>query len=191
MAKQKGNVVTKGTSGKIGDLIVFRQLKGGRTVLANIPEKRVQKEMSEKQVKQQTKFQKAVIYAQVAIHVPETKDLYSEAAKSKPGHSAYIIAIADYLNAPNIKMVDLSVFTGLKGSEIRVIASDDFLVKSVQVEIYDVDGVLIEEGEANNLAGELWIYTATVDNQNTTGAKIVVSASDLPGNIATEDITLE
>jgi hypothetical protein len=191
MAKQKRNVITHGTSGKVGGLVVFRQLKGGRTVLANIPELQEGREMSEKQVEQQSKFQKAVVYAQVATHVPETEQLYADAAKKNPKLSAYNIAIADYLNAPDIKMVDLSVFTGLKGSEIRIVASDDFLVKNVQVEIYDVDGVLLENGEANNLAGDLWIYTATVDNQNTTGVKIVVSASDLPGNITKKDITLE
>jgi hypothetical protein len=189
MAKQKNNIITQGTSGKLGG-VVFRNLKGGRSVLAKAPEKRSEKETSEKQIEQQTKFQQAVIYATVATRVDETKDLYADAAKKKPGISAYNVAIADYLNAPKIKAIDLSMYTGLKGSEIRIVASDDFLVKEVHVEIYDVNGTLLEEGNANNLAGDLWIYTATVDNQATTSAKIIVAASDLPGNITKEDITL-
>jgi hypothetical protein len=37
MAKQKGNVVTYGLSGKIGDLLVFRQ-KDDQTIVSKIPE---------------------------------------------------------------------------------------------------------------------------------------------------------
>ena len=40
MAKQSNNVVTHGMSGKIGDLLVFRQV-GGKTVIANATPDRV------------------------------------------------------------------------------------------------------------------------------------------------------
>ncbi|MDR1602299.1 MAG: hypothetical protein LBS42_07725 [Tannerella sp.] len=36
MAKQKGNVVTHRLSGKIGDLLIFRQ-RAGKTVVAKVP----------------------------------------------------------------------------------------------------------------------------------------------------------
>jgi hypothetical protein len=36
MAKQKGNVVTFGLSGKAGDLIIFRQ-RDGQTIVAKVP----------------------------------------------------------------------------------------------------------------------------------------------------------
>ena len=39
MAKQGYNVVTHGTSGKIGDLLVFRQ-RDGKTIISKIPQKR-------------------------------------------------------------------------------------------------------------------------------------------------------
>jgi hypothetical protein len=87
-------------------------------------------------------------------------------------------------------MVDFSAYTGAAGDEIRIIASDDFMVKSVYVQINDADGAPIEEGEAVNKAGSLWIYTATQNNNSLTGNKIVISASDLPGNITTEEKSL-
>jgi hypothetical protein len=46
MAKQEGNVVTHGLSGKIGDLLLFRQV-GGKTIVSEIPEQ--SKTASEKQ----------------------------------------------------------------------------------------------------------------------------------------------
>jgi hypothetical protein len=37
MAKQSGNVVTFGLSGKVGDLLIFRQVDG-KTVVSKVPE---------------------------------------------------------------------------------------------------------------------------------------------------------
>jgi hypothetical protein len=187
MAKQKGNVVTHGLSGKIGDLLVFRQVDG-KTVVSKMPEQ--SKTVSEKQKATRKRFQQATIYAQIAIAVPETKDLYAEKAKKQKGITAYNIAVADFLNAPDIETVDLSAYTGTVDDTIRIIASDDFAVKTVFVQINNADGTLVEEGEAINSAANLWIYTATQRNAGLDGNKIVISASDLPGNITTEELSL-
>ncbi|MDR0603005.1 MAG: hypothetical protein LBG80_01710, partial [Bacteroidales bacterium] len=71
-----------------------------------------------------------------------------------------------------------------------IIATDDFAVKSVHVQITYVDGTLIEEGEAVNKVKNLWIYTATTNNRELTGNSIVITAYDLPGNLATEELNL-
>jgi predicted membrane-bound mannosyltransferase len=181
MAKQKGNVVTHGLSGKIGDLLIFRQVNG-QTVVSKIPER--SQTASEKQKEQRKRFQRATVYAKAAVDDPETKALYAgEAGKSK-GKTAYNIAVADFFNAPDIETVDLSDYTGSVGDTVRVAATDDFLVKSVYVSIVDADGATVEEGDAVRGTGNLWIYTATKHNDSVSGYRIEITASDLPGNIA-------
>jgi hypothetical protein len=187
MAKSQKNVVTYGLSGKIGDILVFRQ-RDGKTIVSKMPEQ--SKTASEKQQKQRKRFQKATIYAKVATDDPETKEQYAAKAKKSKGITAYNIAVADFFNAPDIETVDLSAYTGMEGDEIRIIASDDFAVKSVHVQINDADGSPVEAGEAVNRMGNLWIYTATQRNESLVGNKIVVFASDLPGNITTEEKSL-
>ncbi|MDR1340484.1 MAG: hypothetical protein LBK58_10595 [Prevotellaceae bacterium] len=183
MVKQKGNVVTHGLSGKIGDLLVFRQ-RDGQTIVSKIPEQ--QKNASEKQVELRKRFQQATVYAKIAASTPGVKELYAEAAKKRRGMTAYSVAVADYFNAPDIDNVDLSEYAGAEGDEIRIIASDDFAVKSVHVQISNADGYTIEEGYAVNSIGDLWIYTATANNESPDGCKIVVSASDMPGNVTSK-----
>jgi hypothetical protein len=187
MAKQKGNVVTHGLRGKVGGLLVFRQVDG-ETIVSKIPES--SKNVTEGQKKHQKRFQQATIYGKSAVSDPQLKELYDAAAKKKKGLTAYNVAVADFLNAPDIENVDLSAYTGAAGDEIKIIASDDFAVKAVQVSISNVDGTLIEKGYASQSLGNLWIYHATQDNNNTDGDKIVITASDIPGNITTEEMSL-
>jgi hypothetical protein len=182
MARQKRNLLTEGMSGKLGG-IVFRQV-AGETVVSQAPEKS-KKEASEKQKKQKSRFEEATIYAKIATNLEETKDLYANAAKKKKGVSAYNVAVADFLNAPNIKNVDLSAYTSEIDSEIKIIAVDDFMVATVSVEIHAMDGALLEKGYAQHVTGGLWIYKTTQNNPQVEGAKIIVTASDLPGNVAT------
>jgi hypothetical protein len=184
MAKSKNNVLTYGLSGKIGDLLVFRQ-RDGITIVSKMPEQ--QKAVSEKQKANRERFQQAAIYAKIAVEAAETKDLYSEQAKKRKGITAYNVAVADFFNAPDIDTVDLSAYTGAVGEQIRIIVSDDFAVKSVHVKINNADGFLVEEGYASRSAGNLWIYTATQNNESLDGDRILITASDLPGNIVAEE----
>jgi hypothetical protein len=188
MAKQKGNVVTHGLSGKIGDLLVFRQVDG-KTVVSKVPEQK--KAASEKQVKLRQRFQQATVYAKIAAGTPGMKELYEEEAKKRRGMTAYSVAVADFFNAPDIDSVDLSEYSGVAGDEIRIIASDDFAVKSVHVRISNANGAAVEEGYALNSVASLWIYTATANSESPHGCKIVVSASDIPGNVTTVEKNFE
>ncbi|MDR1171716.1 MAG: hypothetical protein LBL24_04605 [Bacteroidales bacterium] len=186
MAKQKGNVVIHGLSGKIGDLLIFRQV-GGKTVVSKVPEQPKTKKVSDKQKAYRKRFQQATLYAKIAVGTPDTKELYDKKANKRSGKTAYHVAIADFLHAPDIHTVDLSQYTGAAGDEIRIEVSDDFAVKSVHVQITNADGSLVEEGDAVNSAGFLWIYAATQNNESLTGDRILVTASDLPGNITTDE----
>lgn len=136
-----------------------------------------------------SRFQEAVIYGKSVLADPTTKALYEE--KTAPGKSAYNVAVADYFNAPNIKEVDLSNYTGEEGSTIRIKATDDFEVADVQVKIANADGTLVEVGNAVLQSdGLFWLYTATKLNESLQGDKITVTVSDIPGNNTIEEKTL-
>ncbi|MDR1169542.1 MAG: hypothetical protein LBK97_01745 [Prevotellaceae bacterium] len=188
MAKSKKNVVTYGLSGKVGDLLVFRQVDG-QTIVSQTPGKSRTPE-SKKQAAHRKRFQQAVLYAQIAIESPETGERY-KAVAAKKGKKAFNLAVADFFNAPDIENIDVSGYCGNAGDQIRIIARDDFAVKSITVRIVNSDGSLVEEGEAVNSVSALWIYTATQDNENLEGDKITVTVSDLPGNVSSDELKIE
>ncbi|MDR2384939.1 MAG: hypothetical protein LBD80_04660 [Tannerella sp.] len=184
MAESKNNVLTHGLRGKVGGMLVFRQMNG-KTFVSTVPEK--SDEVSEKQKTQRRKFRNATIYGKSALENPENREIY-EAAAAKKGRTPFIAAVADFLNAPEIELIDLSDYTGQPGDIIKVEAHDDTLVKEVHVSIINADGSTVEEGQATlDASGYVWTYTAQQNNDNLDGNKIVVSVSDLPGNVTTEE----
>ena len=180
MAESKNNVITHGLSGKLGDLIVFRNWNG-KTIVANKPSPRTS-ELSQAQKEHQKHFQEATIYGKAALTDPTTKAGYEAAASD--GETAYNVSVADFFHAPNIDEINVSKYTGKIGDTITVKATDDFKVTEVSVAIYNADGSEVEHGLAVQSAnGVDWVYTATADNDSLDGDKIVVQASDLPGHI--------
>lgn len=187
MAQSKNNIITHGLSGKIGDLIVFRN-RNGKTIVASKPKERTG-ELSELQKEHHKLFQQAVIYAKSALTNPETKQAYKDAADE--GESAYNVAVADFMNAPDIEEIDLSKYTGKSGDIITITVTDDFMVQEVSVSILNADGTEVEHGLAQSTLGGLqWHYTATAANSSLEGDKIVIRASDLPGNTVEKQETV-
>jgi hypothetical protein len=185
MAKSLNNVITHGLSGKVGDLLIFSQ-RGGKTIVSTAPRKSGKE--SEAQKEHRRKFQQAVLYGKAATADPATAELYaakSGAQKRQPLN----VAVADFFNAPDIEHIDISGYAGRPGDTIRIFVTDDFTVSSVTVSITNADGSPVEEGAATP-AGYLWLYTATAANDTLAGDRILLTASDLPGNIATEEQTL-
>jgi hypothetical protein len=177
MAKSKNNVLTHGLSGKIGDLIVFKQ-RDGKTYVSAAPRKAERE--SEKQKEHRNRFRKAASYAKEAQY----EDNYLAVATQK-GKPAYNLAIADFFNAPNIEKVDVSNYSGKAGDVILITVIDDFAVKAVTVRIIDNEGVLIEESSA--VQSELdyeWVFTAQQNTDNLSGYKLEVLASDIPHNLS-------
>jgi hypothetical protein len=80
MAKSKNNVITHGLSGKVGNLLIFRQVDG-QTIVSKVPAP--PKTSREKQTAHRKRFQQAVLYAKVTISSPETEELYKAAATKK------------------------------------------------------------------------------------------------------------
>jgi hypothetical protein len=180
MSKVAKNIVTHGLSGKLDDLIVFRQ-RAGKTIVAAKPSKMANP--TDVQLQHREHFQEAVIYAKGVLADPQKKEAYEPSATN--GRSVYNVALADFLKAPKIEEIDISDYTGQPGGVIRVRAIDDFKVAEVSVNITTPDGTEIEQGLAVQDTNLLdWIYTATTTNNLIQGNKIVVLVSDVPGGQA-------
>ncbi len=180
MAKVKNNIVTEGLSGMLGDRIVFRQ-RAGKTIVSVKPQ--VSAEKSEAQLKQMLNFKESTIYANKMMKDPIMKEAYG--LRAKPGQSAYTVAMADFLNAPDINLVDFSLYDGKKGSQLIIRASDDHVVTEVRVAIYGLDGTLLEEGNATPEENGLdWAYTTQKATTEVQGNRLEIKAIDLPGNRA-------
>lgn len=186
MAQSKNNIITHGLSGKVGDILVFSQ-RNGKTIVSKVPKKTAQD--SEKQKQHKQKFQEAVLYAKNALQDSTTKQQYQEVADKKEGLSAYNIAVADLLNAPNIEEINLSGYTGKTGEIIKIKVYDDFKVASVSVHIYNADGSLVEEGNATH-QGLDWHYTTTKNNADLSGDKIIIRATDTAINLSEKETIL-
>ncbi len=186
MAKAR-NLILDGVSGKIGNSIVISQ-RSGQTIISQAPGKRT-KEQSEAQKAHQVEFQQATIYGRSQMIDPASKAEY--AAKAGGFKSPYNVAVADFLNAPHVDVIDFSKYTGSLGDPIRVRTTDDFKVVQVFVRINNADGSLVEEGyavQSDNLLD--WIYTATAANESLEGDRIIIRASDKPGNIGEAEESL-
>ena len=172
-----------GMSGKLGDLLVFRQWFG-RTIAGKRPRK--VETISAAQQSVRDKFQKATVYASAALADAATKQAYKD--KTSPGTTAFNLALADFFIAPSIGKIDPHGYTGAAGGKIKIEATDDFMVKSVNVKIAKADGTLIEQGAATaDPDGLNWWYTATQANASLSGTKITVTAMDLPANVTVKD----
>ena len=180
MAQSKKNIATEGLSGKVGNF-VFRRRKSDDKIFVSRTPVGFEDEPSEARKAVQRKFQRAIAYGKSAIADPATKALY--AAKATEGRSAFNVAVADFFNAPQIEKIEMSNYSGAIGSTITITVTDDFAVLAVHVKIENMDGSLVEEGEAApGSFGVEWVYTATVTNESLAGDKITVTAFDMPGN---------
>ncbi len=99
MAIVTRNIITQGLSGKLGNLIVFRQ-RAGKTIVSVKPD-RSNVQLSDKQQQQNRKFQGAVAYARHIIQDETAKAAYD--ARAKKGQTAYHVAIAEYIHQTQVE----------------------------------------------------------------------------------------
>lgn len=161
MVYVKKNIVTKGLNGKLGITLVFRQ-RGGKTIAAVAPAKS-KRELTEARKDHQQKFRAATQYAKTAIQDNSVKALYEQGVKD--GQNAYNVAMADYMNLPSSTELGLNAYTGAKGQPVVIKATDDYMVAEVQVSIYDQNGALLEQGDAQLAENDIdWVYTTQKAN---------------------------
>lgn len=177
MAKVRNNIVMKGLSGSLGDQLVLKQDKAGRTIVSVKPSFDPNHTFTDAQKQVQENFRDATTYAKGA----KTQEEYVDKA-NKTAQSAYNVAVADWFHAPEIKEINVEGWHGEVGEVIRIQAVDDVQVTQVNVVITDNTGAVLEQGAAVRAEGAWWNYTTTATASN--NPRIMVTARDLPGNVA-------
>jgi hypothetical protein len=104
--------------------------------------------------------------------------------------SAYALAVADFLNSPKIRSVNLELYKGYAADPITIYAVDDFRVAGVRVELLAND-VTIEAGEAREQGNALWRYQTRHTVLPLERISLVITAYDIPGNIDNQTIQLQ
>ena len=179
MAKVRNNIITQGLSGLLGDQIVFRKDKTGRTIVAVKPTFGSDRTFNPTQLAHQEAFRNAIAYAKSAKSEP----VYASKAQGTT-MSAFNAAVADWFIQPQVLEIDASGWNGQIGQMIRVKAQDDTQVAKVMVVISDENGGVLEQGQAVQADGLWWAYTSTMAVSAGASPRIVATAQDLPGNRA-------
>ena len=178
MAEVRSNVLIRGTSGKLGDQVVMRLLRDGRTILCAMPDFSRRK-LSKDQKAHHAKFKEAAAYAKYAAqHQP----IYAELAAGTM-KNAYNIALSDFFHAPKIHRVEV------KGGAVRIQASDNVRVTSVKVKILNEEGSVLEQGEALPADEHWWSYKPQTPLKGK--LKVEVQAYDLAGNVTRDEKIME
>jgi hypothetical protein len=181
----KDNIVTKGLSGMLGGVIVFRQVRG-KTVVSNRPRKPVRQ--SELQRENRVRFRAASSYAKEAMHDPEKKERYKIRARKLNLPNAYTAALTDYLRRPVVNTVKRG---GRANDLITIKASKNgFALASVDVTMTDAQGSPLKTCPAtlkDRVKGE-WVVRLPVEMLTVNGDKgndcrVVVMARDHTGNV--------
>jgi hypothetical protein len=188
MSLIKGNPVTKGASGMLGDMVVFRTSRG-QLQMINKPGKRAS--LSDKQKVTVSRFQDAIKYAKKVKTLPDVMKEYETGINPKK-NSAYHVALVDYLNAPTVDYVKAQPYTGAAGDILTIKARDDFKVVRVTVEIINRIGKVLERGDAERFIRKpfIWKYKVSVANPDIKGTVIRVTAFDRPGNKGVGELML-
>jgi len=191
MGKIRGNVATRGFSGKVGPTLVFRDGPKGVTYVAAAPKPSI-RIASEAQELQKDKFRLASLFADRTKANMTLWAAYEEKAKLKGFRTTRNLIIADYFSVPRVWTLEYEQYTGQPGSVITVLASCLLRAKSVKFVIYNPDGTVLENGDATpEPDDQTWTYTTTSTNNTLTGTRIVATAQAVSGKVASEEITIK
>jgi hypothetical protein len=180
MAVSFNNTITSEYSGRVGNIVLKNY--AGKSVMAKRPDcSKVIK--TAKQVEINTRFAKAVKYAQYVLKNPALCKYYK---KKRPGLTRYNAAISDFMTRPVIERVDVTGYQGLPGNVVTVSAWDKWSIEGVSMVIFNVRGEVIECGAAvpRQFSGNTeWDYIVTKENPDYKGGRVEIRVTDRPGNV--------
>jgi hypothetical protein len=165
MAKVNGNLFMDRLCGSLGDQLIVKRGRGGRTIICKKPTFREDREFSPAQLARQQAFREAAAYARTQKLNP----VYVEKAQGT-AKCSYNVAIADWLHPPVIQRIERD------GGMIRVQARDNVMVTKVEVMIINEDGELLKAGEADQVDSIWWEFPSIMEGT------IEALAWDLAGN---------
>src|SRR3972149_2786558 len=143
MAKVRSNLLVRGISGSIGNMVI-RQMPDGSTWISAAPDFSSRK-FSDGQLSHQSRFKQAAAYARQAA---KPQPIYAQLAAGTL-KSAFNFALSDWFNPHVIHRIEW------QDGHIRVWASDNVMVTKVSITILDREGNVMEQGEAVQ-GKELW-----------------------------------
>jgi|LakMenEpi03Aug12_release.lakeMendotaPanAssembly.Ray.scaffolds.fasta_scaffold518253_1 hypothetical protein len=121
----------------------------------------------------QGKIQFAALYAETVF-----SDRDRGAKESR--NNTFEVALADFLEAPLIEIIDISNYNGHNGSRIHISVLEELEAKSVFLKILCIDGQCIAKGFAvAGLFRTEWIFSVEGNDSNNSGDKIAVWATQL------------
>jgi hypothetical protein len=184
MAKLRPKSFQSQLAGRVGRFVYRRH--GNQTVVQIRPDPNPKRSAAQK--KRQSKFKEAAAWAKSILADALQRRIYQElgAARNQPPNA---LLIANFLNPPTVDLIEAAGYKRRRDDVIKVLATDEVEVVSVQVKIRDADNAVLEEGPATKVHG-VWIYTATTNAPARESLTIEASATDRPGNSATESIRL-
>ena len=159
MAKVKNNLFVRGLSDSQGTQLMVRQTRSGRAIVSASPTFDENRIISEAQLQ---KFQA------MSMHGRDSR--------------TDMLAMADFVHAPEISELDIEDWSGAPGQIIRIKAVEHVRVERVNVIITHSTGTALEQGPARRAEGNWWTYTTTSTAPDL--ARVVVTARDLPWDIA-------
>jgi hypothetical protein len=186
MAIIKNNIVMEGVSGMLGDVVVFRQLRG-KTIMANKPRK--PRFQSDLQRGNRHRFREASAFAKQAVLDPEKKEYYKAKARKLGLPNAYTAALTDYMRKPAVTSVK---YKGNAAGSIAITAGKaGFSLASVTVTMVNKEGAALATGTAvlkdrrrnewtARLAPDLWKLHTTREGE--CAVRVMVTATDHLGN---------
>lgn len=186
MARVIPNPAAGSISGKIGNL-VFVHRADGSVLVRKAPQPR--SAFTAGELQSQHRFADAVAYIKRIKATPDVYGSYQHLAQ-ETHQRACDLAMADFLNAPEIRDVDTSGFMGQPGNKLLIHASDHTGVQEVRVLITDLNGLPLEEGPAflDDAPGR-WVYSIQGRIVSEQFALIQITATDLAGNSVSRTVT--
>jgi hypothetical protein len=187
MSKIKLQEGLRGVSGRMSDW-VYRQNADGTASIARRPPKRTGPPAGV-QLETQNRFKLAAAFAREMMANPALREAYRRTALASGQRSAYLAAVTDYFNPPEILGLGLEDYHGAVGDKIRVRVDIREEVRSAHVVLKQADGTVLESGPAV-FVDATWVYTATTNRPAGQPVTIVATAKDRPGNVGTLSLTL-
>lgn len=179
MAKVTLHPAFRTLSGTQGGL-VYRNV-GGQTVIARRPDQPTRKRKpSAAQLAQRERFAAAGRYARSVLADPYQRREYERLAAASHRRIDKLVE-SDFLTPPVVEEINLAEYTGGSGDVIRVFATDDVEVVSVDVALHTAAGARLEAGRAVKIHG-VWVYTTTTAAPSQQRLIISATAKDRPGH---------
>jgi hypothetical protein len=133
MATITNNILIDGMSGKFGDALVFRTMRGKTFVSAPARKPNIREE-SAAQRNTRVTFREAAHWAQAILLNPEKKAYYLQRARKLKLPNAYTAAITDYMRKPKVvKLQNRDTIT-------YSVSKRGFTLKEVKVEFGETHG---------------------------------------------------